>query len=415
MKKLIIIFLLLLLPIISSVEFNMNTEFDSGETLLAVISGNFLDSITDANVFFYKAHVRIPMVYEVGEIDEDFYIYAMLTGKEQGNYSIKIEDVRYMSGVEIKDDDLVKNFTITENTADFSLNPGFVVDSGNFFLEAQNLQDSKITISIDAPAVFISENSIELKSGETEKINFELDTEEDVFEEIKLSSTNTDYSIPIFINVPNLTEETEEQEEIIEFKFEPKIVEVSMATDSDTKRIIYIVNLGDAVDNVDISVSPLLEPYVEITPETLDLDEDDNEKIEIDIISDLEPAILEGTITATLGNFSTNLTLILDFIENYVPPESEEEETENPQIATTCTQLEGVICENEETCSGETTATKEGICCLAQCEEVEKSSKGKIIGWIILILVVLFLFWILKKYKKVKPKVDLLKIGKKKK
>ncbi len=84
MKKLVII-LILLIPLISSLEFEMKTEFDQGETLLAVVSGNFLDQITEDNVFFYKAHVRTPMVYDVGKINEDFYIYAMLTEKEQGN------------------------------------------------------------------------------------------------------------------------------------------------------------------------------------------------------------------------------------------------------------------------------------------------------------------------------------------
>ncbi|HUW43651.1 MAG TPA: hypothetical protein VMV95_01660 [Bacillota bacterium] len=413
MKKLIIILILFLIfPLVSSVEFDMKTEFDQGETLLAVISGNFLDQINEDNVFFYREHVRIPVVYDVGKINEDFYIYAMLTGKVQGNYSVRVEDVRYMSGTETIDEDIVKNFTITENTADFSLNPGFVITSGDFFLEVQNLKDQKITIQIDTPRVFISANSLELKSGEIKKINFELDTESQAFEEINLDSGNTDYSIPVFVNFLNLTEEEEE----LEFKFEPNVVEVSMATDSDTKRIIYILNTGSVdVEDISFSVSPLLEPYVEISPETInDLDEDGNEKIEIDIISDIEPAILEGTIIATSGNFSTSMTLILDFIEDYVPEIGEENESSG--ILTTCIQLEGLICEDTETCTGGTAPTKDGICCLAQCEEaVKKSSTGKTIGWIIVIAVVLFLFWSFRKYKKVRPKVDLLKIGRKKK
>ena len=95
MKKLIIILILLLIfPLISSVEFETKTEFDQGETLVAVVSGNFLDQVTRDKIFFYREHVRIPVVYEVGKINDDFYIYAMLTGKEQGNYSVKIKDVR---------------------------------------------------------------------------------------------------------------------------------------------------------------------------------------------------------------------------------------------------------------------------------------------------------------------------------
>ena len=131
--------------------------------------------------------------------------------------------------------------------------------------------------------------------------------------------------------------------------------------------------------------------------------------IDINIISDLEPVIIEGTIIATAGNFSSSLTLILNFIEDYIPADGEGE------IETTCAQLEGIVCEDNETCTGETRPTKEGICCLAECEEIKKSSTGKIIGWTVVIVVVLLLLWFFKKYKKVRPKVDLLKIGRRKK
>ena len=42
-KSLIILTILLLLPIISSVEFDMKQVFDQGETLIARVSGNFLE------------------------------------------------------------------------------------------------------------------------------------------------------------------------------------------------------------------------------------------------------------------------------------------------------------------------------------------------------------------------------------
>lgn len=413
MKKLVIIFIFLLLfPLISSVEFEMKTEFNQGETLVTVVSGNFLDQITRDNIFFYKGHVRIPMIYEVGTIEGDFYIYAMLTGKEQGNYSIVIQNVRYMKGVEISEEDIVKNFTITENTTDFSLNPGFIIASEDFFLEVQNLQEERMTIQIDTPEAFISETSLELKSGELKRINFKLNEEtlnlSSAFEEIKLSSENTDYSVPVFVMSDiNITEE----EKGVNFKFEPHIVDVSLATDSDSKRIVYILNTGASVENISISVSPLLEPYVTVLPQEINtFEENSTEKIEIFITSGTEEIIIEGQIFAEAENFTSSLILILDFIKDFIP-----EEPEGDGIITTCAQIGGVICSAGERCAGETTPTKDGICCLAQCEEIKKSSTGKIIGWGIVILVILLLFWFFKKYKKVKPKVDLIKISKGKK
>ena len=413
MKKIMIILVtLLIFPLISSVEFEMKEEFDQGETLVAVISGNFLDQIVRDNIFFYREHVRIPVVYEVGKINDDFYIYVMLTGKEQGNYSVKIKDVRYMSGVEITDEDIVKNFTITENTSDFSLSPGFIITSEDFFLEMQNLQEERITVQIDTPEAFISETSLELRSGEIKRINFNLNEEVlnlgSAFEEIKLSSENTDYSVPVFVmSSINITEE----EKGLNFKFEPHIVDVSIATDSDSKRIVYILNTGDTVEDIFISVSPLLEPYVTVSPQEINtLEKNSTEKIEIFITSGTEEIIIEGQIFARTENFTSSLILILDFIKDFIPEEPEGEEV----IITTCVQLGGIICEEGERCTGQTNPTKDGICCFAPaiCEEIPKSQTGKIIGWGVIILVILFLFWFFKKYKKVKPKVDLLKISK---
>jgi hypothetical protein len=412
MKKItIILIILLIFPLISSVEFEMKEEFDQGETLLAVISGNFLDQIVRDNIFFYREHVRIPVVYEVGKINDDFYIYAMLTGKEQGNYSVKIKEVRYNRGVEIVDEDIVKNFTITENTTDFSLNPGFIITSEDFFLEVQNLQEERITVQIDAPEAFISENSLELRSGEIKRISFKLNEEVlnlgSAFEEIKLSSENADYSVPVFVmSSINITEE----EKRLNFKFEPHIVDVSIATDSDSKRIVYILNTGDTVEDIFISVSPLLEPYVTVSPQEINtLEKNSTEKIEIFITSGTEEIIIEGQIFARTENFTSSLILILDFIKDFIPEETEGEEV----IITTCAQLGGIICEEGERCTGQTNPTKDGICCFAPaiCEEIPKSQTGKIIGWGVIILVILFLFWFFKKYKKVKPKVDLLKIS----
>ncbi len=416
MKKLVIILMILLIfPLISSVEFETKDEFDQGETLVAVVSGNFLDQITRENIFFYRGHVRIPVIYEIGKIQDDFHIYAMLTGKEQGNYSVIIKDIRYMSGIEIVDEDIVKNFTITENTTDFSLNPGFVITSEDFFLEVQNLQEKRITIQIDIPGAFISETSLELKSGELKRINFELNEEaqnlSSYFEEIKLNSENTDYSVPVFVSVMSDINITEEER--LNFKFEPRIVDVSLATNSDSNRIVYLLNKGASVEDIFISVSPLLEPYVIVSPQKINtLEENSTEKIEIFITSGTEEIIIEGQIFERTENFTSSLILILDFIKDFIPEEPEDGEV----IMTTCAQIEGIICEEGERCTGKISPTKDGNCCFAPaiCEETPKSQTGKIIGWGVIILVILLLFWFSKKYKKVKPKVDLLKIGKRK-
>ena len=235
-------FLVSIFPLVSAVEFDFikgSSNFSQGETMLVLVSGNFLEQITRDNVFFYQDHVRIPMDYEIGRINNEFYIYALLAGKNSGNYSIVIKNVRYREGIKVSKEDLVKNFTITEEKADFYVNPGFLITKEDFFLEVQNLLDKKITITINSPESFSSENSIQLLSGEIKKIYFGLETENLIFENIELSSENIFYSIPISVDKSEKIDESNRS-----FKFEPKTISVSVATDSDAKRIIYLLNTG---------------------------------------------------------------------------------------------------------------------------------------------------------------------------
>ena len=124
MKRTILIslaFLILILPIISAVEIDMKSEFSQGETLMAKISGNFLEPIQEENIFFYRGHVRIPLEYDMAKIDDKYYVYAQLGDKGPNNYSLRIENTRYMQGVNMVEEDIIKNFVITDDLTDFKL------------------------------------------------------------------------------------------------------------------------------------------------------------------------------------------------------------------------------------------------------------------------------------------------------
>lgn len=414
----IIILLLLIFPIISAVEIELtknSSEFDQGETLIAKVSGNFLEQVTEDNIFFYRSHVRIPMVYEVSEINDDFYIYALLTGKSQGNYSIALENIRYLNGLEESEEDLVKNFTISKNVSDFSINPGFIINDSGFSIEFQNLQPSKITISISTSKDLSSTSQVSLKSGEIKKIDFQLSNENPFSEEIGLKSEKTQYSIPVFIT-SNSTEINETNDDEIDagndsdpeegFRFEPDIVRVSMATDSTSKRIIYILNTGDKdVEDITFFVPLDLRPYVKINAPD-NLDQNSTERIEIEIDSDNSEKSVDGEIVFDAGNVTGSFELFLTFIDDYVSPKGEEGEE---VIVTTCAQLNGNICSATQECSGEVLYTKDGVCCTLTCGEVKKSSTGKVIGWALIALVALLLLWFFKKYKRVRPQTNLFR------
>ncbi len=408
MKKSVIfisILFLFVMPVISAVEFDMKTNFSQGETLMAKVSGYFLEPILKENLFFYRGHVRMPMEYDVTKINEEFYIYALLPEKNPNNYSIAIKNIRYMKGSKISEEELTKNFSINENTADFSINPGFVSTKTNYFIEVQNLQENKITIQTN-------NESVNLKSGEIKKINFEIgDIEQPTLKLVELSTANLKYEIPVYIFIEEISEKKGRG-----FKLEPSELNISTSTNYNITRMIYLYNAGkETLRNISLSVSDSLKSHITLSIEQVEeLEENSSIKIELYIFSDEEEKV-QGNIKAktedeTLLSYST---IFLNFLKDYTPIDEEDEIL----ITKTCSELNGAICNSSEECSISTVETLDELkCCLGTCKKIEESQAGRIIGWGIVIVVAGFLIWFfMKKYKGAKKPIDLLKIAKGKK
>ena len=384
----------------------MNEEFAQGETLIATVSGNFLLPLQEENVVFYRGHVKIPIEYDIKKIDEDYYIYALLVGKESANYSMALEDIRYMKGGEMSEEEIVRNFIINNQTADFSVNPG-VVSEAEFSLEVQNLQEEKITIQISTSgeensSIGIPYESITLKSGQKESIDFLFEEPVSIFKTIELSTGNFTYAILASIPATTIQEET--------FKFEPQKLVISVSTDSQEQRTVYIYNVGkEDLTNVTISLSDSLVPYTNISQESINnLASDSNAPIELTFFSE-EEFELEGHIMAQQEEEIIYLQISVKFLENYVPPEEPIQE----YTTETCAELGYPICASNEECSTDNIIyAKDNVCCVGACKPKEKSSAGMIIGIILLVLVVVGSIWFYKKkYKKAKKPINLLKVA----
>ncbi len=402
MKKLILLFIFFIFftSLISAISIETDSEFDKGETLLAKISGNFIDSIQTNNVVFYRGHVQIPLDFDVVKQGEDFYIYALLLNKEKGNYSFEISDVRYYKGTEIIDDTIIQNFSISNNLAEFSVNPGFITTKDNFEVKLQNLQEKKITVNIETSNRISAEESVELKEGESKSVDFILDmpmSEENII----FTSENYSYEFKAFI-----IKSEEKIEKDYDIDFETKVVDISMATESDGKRVIYLKNTGkDEIEKVNLSISSILEPYVTLSIYSIkDFKVNKSEKIEIFIISDIEEAVFEGEIIAYAQienqTLKDSATIIIEFMKDFVPTE---EYTEDTPSTDKCSDVGGEICSGNQECGGEIFYASDGVCCLGSCQDVETSSIKKWVGWTLIIVLVLGVYWFYKKkYKKAK-------------
>ena len=418
MKKLFLIIFLVLLSfqLISAVEVNMKENFQSGETLLAKISGNFLTSIARENIFFYKEYFKIPMEYTVQKINDEYYIYALLSGKSQGNYSISIENVRYMKGTVAVEDKIVKNFTITNETADFSLSPGVVIVSEDFYVEVRNLKEKQITINVktetlndsardilvSSEGVTAKEMPISIRSGEVKKIYFTLGAGNPSLQDIQFSFGNFSYELPVYISTAL------EQTQAI-FTLEPSELILSLPTDSVTKRIIYVYNTGDReVKNISLSLSDEVKVFATLSQESIDnLEANSNFPVELSFFSPGETEV-SGTLKANINNEVMLYSQIsLKFLDNYIPV------NESQSSVKTCSELGGKVCGSNEKCSQQTIYAKDNVCCPGTCQSTGKSPVGTIIAILIFVVIAGGLFWFYKKkYKKAKKPIDLLKIAK---
>ena len=424
MKIGVFLFLLLVIPSVYAVDFDMKSDFSKDETLLARISGNFFESISGEEIIVYRGGTRIPMAFSVEDIDNSFYIYAQLLGKPEGNYTITIEKAKYYQLGQLVEEDLSKDFIISGNSSDFEVSPGYILSDEDFFIEVENLKDNSIVVkskiinesetSSDGgffdfflkPSPAETQNSVTVKSGETKKINFKAeDFAEMTLQKIELSTDNTVYQIPVFLTSNVTVNETATQK----IKFDPSELNVTMPFNSKTTRIVYLFNKGETdLENVTLLFSDSLSPYVSSSTKNISsLSENSSQRIEFEFSSVAVERTIEGQIRAkTEDNHYAYIAVFLNFVESYIPT------NESGGIIPSCLELNGIICSEGQACDGGTQTASDGTCCLGACSEVTKNSYGKYIGWGMLVLVILVLVaFYFAKYRRVHNVVNLLEIA----
>jgi hypothetical protein len=410
LSKFFVIFLISLFLISGglSLEINSPETLRRDETFLAQISGNFANPLLEENIFLYRGHVRVASEFELIFVNDIYYLATPLLGKVPGNYSVRIEDATYFEGNNLIEKDIVLEFKISEDQADYSLSPGVIYTKDNFEIKIKNMRSSTLQVTLtlfeyqrdsssndlsDEQTVFealfnedsssvsereVESTSINLKSGEIKHLPFKAeDFRNDSLRKIRFSSENTEYSLPIFVF---LNKSLSSSKSKISARFEPAIENISMITDSEKTLIFHFFNDGeDTLKNITFAVSETFKPYVNLSLEYLkNLEKNSSITLEAYISSPDKQVSVEGFILASSDlRDVADSELVLNFIKDYVAPE-EPESPEEPLIS-----------------------------------PEEKSSVWRWIGIIILIAIILFGIWFyFKKYKSSKIKPNILERAK---
>jgi hypothetical protein len=428
MKKIfiILIFLIFSMTLVSAINFEMKDTFDQEEVLMAKLSGDFINPPLKQNIFFYRGHVRIAINPSIAKINEDYYVFAPLSGKTSANYSVIIEEVSYKKASKIIEEDLVKNFTITENLIDFIIDKGFVDTKDDFYIEIENLLDEDLELIMNITTISGSEGGINSYSEDynhelviepgSERIEFEIDIQKPTTKLIHFSSENTSYAIPVSLFI----DEQAAASKIFSFKIEPPEFDITTNITSQLKKFIYIYNTGTGtLKDIKLTLDTSLKPYVTISKDEFgQILPGKNAHLNLSVSSTgTDGKIISGDLIVEVEEqkLKDSIEITVKTKKGYIP--SPEEQAPRLQTDDTCKSTGGKICTKEEECSETEFYALDDKCCPGVCKpKPGKSPLGKIIGWGLLIIIILAVIWFfLKKYKKVKKPVDLLKIAKGKK
>lgn len=394
------LFLFLSLSLVSAVQINMNSNFSQGETLIAQVSGNFINGLQQQNVLLYNGHVRVSFIPYIQEFGSQYYIYGQLAGKPAGNYSLVLTGISYLQAGQVNNSDVTQNFTITNSSADFSVNPGFVETENNFSVSIENLAANSISVSYFLENSLQNQSSIiQLNSGQTNSVSFSVNSSgQDQLLYAVLETNNTEYEIPVYVPAT--------QSQSFGIKIQPSAVNVPITVNSGTTGYIYVYNLGQSLTNVSLSESPTLLNYVLIPNGTLIIQGNSSIQIQVNITSGNETGVVKGQVTASSPNSTSSMSIVLNISDSYIPPSSN-----SFSPFQTCSELQGQLCSANQTCSGQTQAAEDGLCCIGTCQQ-QGNSSGTILIWVIVAIVILLIVLLLiKRYRKAKRPLNLLSIA----
>jgi hypothetical protein len=419
-KEIFILLVLLLLPLTTAAGIEMNDNFSKGETFIANIFGNFVKPLSKDNVRFYRGHVQTNIVFELTKFEGEYYIYASLKNKEANNYTIKVVDAIYMDGLDQKTDDIEKTFTIGEETADFSVIPGFVETSGEFSLTIQNLRSEKINVSVFTDdssgggfweALFgttgENEDIFPLRSGEEELLSFKIEPEATAgVKYITLKSENTTYDVPIYVYKEELPEF---EEESVGFEFDLPSYEINMDQSSNRDYPARLYNTGKKVlRDVNISLSGDITEYIVIYDTNIErLRTESSEGINLVVASGGIDETIKGKIIATWGDYQTESDIKLIIEEGY-----DSEEDDAPTfLSVSCSDAGGEICHKKRVCAGKELQTKDSSsCCLEGCVKPTSFPWGVVIGILLItIIIAAGIYFYFVKYKGVRNPISFIR------
>ncbi|MDA3836009.1 MAG: hypothetical protein PF542_00140 [Nanoarchaeota archaeon] len=416
--KLFFVFLLalMLFSFVAAVDIEVKDSVKKGENFIVKISGTFTKPIIASQVEFNRGSSSVNFgKINLINIEGDYYFYLQIPRTEErtlGDYTMTIKDVSYRSAGKIVTSDLTAPFTIINETVPFSISPPLIVTSGQYSVDVENLMPKKIVIDLEKitmPVGNVSQGLLDNLSIS----DIENETEKQGFFATLFAAFSSD---------KNATQEENITEGETGVPITGAVVVTNSITlkDGETITLEFNAPAEKGFEKLDLYYENIPYGVLVYNPEVKTIVIQDDEKN--DSVNTTEPSenftndAAEGTIAVDNVTYvidrnktsENNTEIIVTENGTFINISSNQVIGSDTQ---TCKEQNGNVCTpNKEICIGDVVQARANLCCLGTCETIKKTSTGKLIGWIIIIVIVLFLVWFIKqKYMKASPgRVDLL-------
>lgn len=377
MKKILFLFIILFLPLVSSLSTTMLPSYQRSETMIIEIQGNILENIERSDIVFKRAHVAIAVDYDIRRISDKYYLYAQVPSTSN-NYTLFINNIATTVDGQTQLVNFNQTFEVTANLTDYSINPGFIVTNQDFSISIDSNLDSSQSINSNFP----DERAITLNPG-INNINFDISSKSSGF----YLATIGKYQVPVFI-----TNSQSSQEEI-SLTVYPKILRETLKINSPKSYEISIKNNGqEPVQGIYFVYDNTI---FSLNNNSLSLQANETANISISL-RNTNMDILETILISKGSETIENISFQIHFTQN----DSQVTNSSNPEYY--CSELGGKFCSALEVCSGQSVQTLDGSCCVGTCNVAEDESSSSWMFYIFIGLILVVLAFIFLRYKKTK-------------
>lgn len=372
MKRLILSLLLVfLISSASAISTDLQDSYSKSETVILKLSGEINQVLSPQDVILKRNHVAIAFDYDLKRVGNNYYIY-FISPNQENNYTLFINSLGYN-----------KTFSITNETIDYNIKPGFFITSKDLDFTINLKKDEEEIISIDLP----SEIETTLLPGDN-KIKLSYNSFAPGFYEVNIGR----YKIPIYILGQNT--QTNSQE-IVNLSIYPREIQSVLFSNQKRNFPFQITN------SLDETISGLFFEYntdlMEIKPSTIGILEPQQTKyFNLTLISSIN---FNEIVSIKSQNSHTEFSVNINYTSNSSEVSTPYLDSGSEQY---CSELGGFFCSADEICSIDSINSLDGPCCTGICKSPSQSSNYSWVGYSIGILLLIIGIWLSIKYKKSK-------------